>query len=74
MKRTYYKVWHTTITAVCPIDSKIKNYGGPLVYGKTKEDAIKYCNTHGLAYCRVDGAVTNIEITKKNKNRFCKRN
>jgi len=56
------KLWTTEIWAVQgTIDSPFEQYNkptqwqGPYVPGISIEDAQRYCDTHGLGYCRVIG-------------------
>jgi len=52
--------WSTRILAATPETHEsevldLREYTGPVVPGITLEDAQRYCNTHGLGYCRVIG-------------------
>jgi hypothetical protein len=49
------KKWVTEIRAVDPLTGKLKTYGGPYIEAATQEDAERFCQTHGLGYCRVVG-------------------
>lgn len=58
------KMWTTEIWAVpasdywednAPNDYFNKQFQGPHVPGTSLEDAQRYCNEHGMGYCRVTG-------------------
>lgn len=50
-------LYTTTIHALCPHTRNIKKYCGPNVQGESYEDAQKYCDTHYLGFCEVDGVL-----------------
>ena len=54
------RYWTTIILACTPEsqDSEVldlREYLGPIVPGINQQDAQRYCNAHGLGYCKVSG-------------------
>lgn len=49
------KLWATSITATCPLDGRLKKFGGPNIKAPTKKLAHEYAQNNGLGYCRIEG-------------------
>lgn len=61
MEQNPTKMWTTEIWAIHPKDVAMAllydpiKWQGPHVPGTSLEDAQRYCNEHGMGYCRVTG-------------------
>ncbi|MEN6569005.1 MAG: hypothetical protein ABFC18_03230 [Rikenellaceae bacterium] len=48
-------IWLTEIQANDPITGEIQIWAGPEIEANTEQQAIDYCNSNGLGYCKVIG-------------------
>lgn len=57
--------WVTVIQAIDPRTGKITRFMGPIVPGRSKQEAQAYCNQNGMAYALVDSMIktTVLELT-----------
>ena len=54
--------WSTKIWALSPVEDALKLYSGPIIDAPSRELAQKYCDEHGLGYCRVADEVVGIDF------------
>jgi len=55
------RIWLTEIKAICPVDGRLKTFGGPHIEAPSLKLAQEYCQSNGLGYCRVIGELIDDE-------------
>ena len=54
-KKRAIKMWATELRAIDPMDGELKTWGGPMIPGRTIQEAESYLQTNGIGYCRIIG-------------------
>lgn len=59
-------MYSTIIKAIDPKTGEMKTWGGPNIPALTRQGARKYCDTHGLGYCKIRNKLVSEIGTKSN--------